>query len=317
MSRRIPLWLTLMPLVVAIGLYWLLWSGWARDLEAELSAWLPGSTISISGFPYRIEADVQRPRLSGGSIVKLAAEAEAARLNRGPWQPELSVIRMTAPQVSASVSPLLSASLSGASSLSSLNVVEGRVLRFSNIIQQARIRLGFSALTLSAETLELHLRERTPGPKPDAGPTAPDRGQLVIAGTGLRLANGEALSLAADITATAGARLTDYDAWAQAGTLELRSLKLSDAHGEIATASATLVPVGRTGLTIAGTISTICPAAMAALFSGTVAAPEKRLRVPVRLAFSGPLQAATLAAAPALDRRPRREQLPDCPRLRG
>ena len=71
MSRRIPLWLTLVPLVAAIAFYWVLWTGWANDFKAALAPWLPDSTLEITGFPYRLEAEVENPRLTAGDAVKV------------------------------------------------------------------------------------------------------------------------------------------------------------------------------------------------------------------------------------------------------
>ena len=121
----------------------------------------------------------------------------------------------------------------------------------------------------------------------------------MVAGERFRIGGGDALTLAADTSITGPARLTDYDNWATSGTLELTSLTLADAHGEVASATATLVPRGRLGLRFAGTVTTVCPANVAAAFAGTPAPAEKRLRMPVRLAFSGVPGAMLLEGVPA------------------
>jgi hypothetical protein len=47
--RRVPLWVTLLPLIAGIGLYWYLWSGWARGFEAAIRPWLPAVPIGATG----------------------------------------------------------------------------------------------------------------------------------------------------------------------------------------------------------------------------------------------------------------------------
>jgi hypothetical protein len=314
MKRRIPLWLTLVPLVVAIGLYALLWRGWAKDFRTELADWLPAESLSIGGFPYRLEANVETPRLSGTNTVALQAEARSARINRGPWQPDLTVIRTEMPRFSATVSPAISARLEGSTALASINWGEERLRRLSAVVQAARLHLGTRPLPIRADTLELHLRERTGDAVPNTAPTRAARGQLVLAGTRLRLEGGDALTLAAEILVTGDARLDDYDRWARGGTLEVTSLTLSDAHGEVARVNATLAPEGRDRLRLAGTVTTTCPLSLA----GTATTAEYRLRVPVRLAFSGTLESITLATpTETLATRPRRTKEPACPKISG
>jgi hypothetical protein len=93
---------------------------------------------------------------------------------------------------------------------------------------------------------------------------------------------------------------------------------LADAHGEIATITATIVPLGRRALRFAGSIDTVCPLAVSAAFDGRPAPAEKRLRAPLRLAFEGEPGTMRLAPPPVdLAQRPTRGQLPPCPRLRG
>lgn len=316
--RRIPLWLTLVPLVAAIAIYASLWSGWARDFQAVLDDWLPGNTATVAGFPYRLEADVANPALSGGTIVKLSATATRARLNRGPWRPELTVIAAEAPRFTALVGPEISASVTGKTALTSVKVEAGRLARLSSIIEAASIRLGITTMSITADSLELHLRERIPGTAPAAGPTQPPRGQIVIAGQRVRFNAGAALTLAADLTATGPARLTAYDRWATTGTIEIAPLTLADAHGEVARIAATIVPIGRSGLRFAGTIATVCPKSVAAALAGAPGPSEQRLRAPLRLSFEGTPAALRLSGLPPdLDRRPVRAQLPPCPVLRG
>jgi Uncharacterized protein conserved in bacteria (DUF2125) len=319
MLRRIPLWLTLVPLVAGIIGYYLLWQGWARDFEALVEDWLPEAQVSVSGFPYRLEADVKDPTLRGGGTVKLLASAPRIRINQGPWKPQLTIVRSDYPRFSAVVGPGFGASIAGRSAVTSINVVGGKLIRLSSIIDAANARLGFADVRIAADEVQLHARERFPETPGDAGaPTQPVRGQLVISGQRVRLDGGDALTLASEIAATGAERLTDFAGWARTGTIEVERLALADAHGEVALVKATLVPVGGTGIRMAGTIETICPASVEAAVLG-VAAParEMRLRSPVRLAFDGVPGAVRLTGMPDnLVYRATRGQVPPCPRLR-
>ncbi len=318
MSRRIPLWLTLVPLIAAVGLYHLLWQGWARDFDAVVRGWLPATPFEVTGFPYRLEASVGHPELKGGDVVKLFANAARARINRGPWQDELTLVGADYPRFSAVVGPGIGASFSGKSALTSINVEAGRLVRLSSVIEAANARLGFSPVKIAADSLELHVREREPTASAPESATPPPRGQLVISGQRVRFDGSDALTLAADMTVTGSARLTDYDRWVTTGTIEMTRASLSDAHGEIVGISATIVPIGRRALRFAGTIDTVCPANVAAAFEGRPGLAEKRLRTPLRLAFEGEPGAMRLAALPGdLAQRAVRGQLPPCPRLRG
>lgn len=316
-TKRPPIWLTLVPLLAAVALYSLLWRGWAADFKAEIASILPGTTLEMGGFPYRLEAQVSQPALRLGDVFSLAVKAESARINRGPWRPNPTVIRLENPHVAVGVSPAMSADIKASSATASINWGEGRLRRQSSILQAATVRLGASPVAISADTLELHLREQEGAPVPKTSPAREARGQLVLAGSRLRLSGGDALTMAAEVLATGSARLTDYARWADGGTLELTRLTLADAHGEVLSAQATLAPNGSQSIDIAGTISIVCPATLAAAFAGTSPAPEKRLRIAIRLAFEGRLEAMRLAPLPDLSARPRRDQAPDCPRLHG
>jgi hypothetical protein len=317
MKRRLPLWLTLVPLLAAGSLYFLLWRSWAGEFRGELARWLPESSLSIGGFPYRLEANVASPQVRLRGTVDLSARAAAARVNRGPWQRELTVVRLEEPVVKVTVSPAIRAAIEARSATASINWGDGRLRRQSTIFQAARLSIGNGDIAFTADTLELHLRERNDaGAAAALAPTMPAKGQLVLGATRMRLAGSDALTMSAEILATGATRLVDYGRWAKDGTLELTRLSLSDGHGEIVTANATLVPQGLSGLQVAGTLTTVCPYAVAAAFAGRSPPPEKRLRLPLRLAFSGDYQALSLAAVPDLARRPRRDQAPDCPQLR-
>lgn len=317
--RRSPLWLTLVPLVVGIAVYGWAWRGWAEDFAATVQGWFPDAAVSVTGFPYRMETELAAPRLVSDGPLRLRAGAAAVRINRGPWRPELTIFQSRQPRFEARLSDALGVVITAPGALTSLRLVDGRLERLSTEAKDARIRFGFTALPLSAASLETHVRERA-GKAVAGSPTLPPRGQLMIAATGLRLGDGAPLTLDADMIATGAARLTGYDLWAGTGTVEVSRLTLADATGEIAAIKATLTPQGRNVMRFAGTIASVCPATLAALLQGQPAPSELRLRAPVRFAVEGALGAGAfvrVGGLPAdLASRPRRGQQAGCPRLR-
>lgn len=318
MMRRIPLWATLIPLALAIGLYAVFWRGWADDFGTMVADTLPVGDVSVTGFPYRLETELAAPVWQAGDGVKIVASADRALVNRGPWQRALTLIRAEYPKFSAVVGPGFGASFTGKTATTSIKILEGRLARLSTIVEAAQARVGFTPVAITADRLEFHLRERVPGAASTESATLPPRGQLVVKGERLRLSGGDALTFLADMTANGRSRLTDFDAWAHDGTIEVSALTLADAHGEVAKLAATVVPVGRSGLRFAGTVESVCPETVLAAFDGRVPATELRLRAPVRLAFDGPAGAIRLSGVPTdLAARARRRQDPACPVIRG
>lgn len=320
MMRRAPLWLTLVPLLAGLALYGWAWRGWADDFAATVQRWFPGATVSVTGFPYRMETELASPRLASDGPLRLTASAASARLNRGPWRPELTIFQSRQPRFEARLTDALGVVVTAPGALTSLRLADGRLERLSTEAKDARIRLGFTALPLAAASLETHARERAGKAVPGSSPRLPPRGQLMIAATGLRIGDGAPLTLDADMIATGPERLTGYDRWAGTGTVEISRLTLADATGEIAAITATLTPQGRTTLRLAGTISSVCPATVASLLNGTQAPSEQRLRAPVRFAVEGALGEGGLLRLSGLPgdlaSRPRRGQQPACLRLR-
>ncbi|WP_310496764.1 DUF2125 domain-containing protein [Sandarakinorhabdus sp.] len=327
--RRLSLWLSLVPLVVGAGLYWLAWRGWADDFGAVMRTWFPGNTVAVAGFPYRMETEITAPALANVGPVTLSAKAARARINRGPWRPELTLVQAQSPQIIVGLDTAVRAVLTAPSALASVHVLDGRLERLSVSASDAAIALGFTAMTIRTGTFEVHVREQKPGAANTESPRLPIRGQMVLSGTGVRLGKGAPLVLAMEASAHGPARLIDYARWQAGGSIEVGSAVLSDPVGEVARAVATLVPGGAAAnsangaaapLRLAGTIDTVCPASIAAAIAGTPPLSELRLRVPVRLSFEGsigPGVALRLAGMPAnLAARPRRGQLPACPRIR-
>ena len=315
--RRVPLWVTLLPLLAGIGAYWLVWDRFAHRFAADIAAVLPGAPPAIAGFPYRLETEIARPVLARdwpGLAVRLSAAR--AVLNRGPWQPSLTVVSTETPRVSLAVPRLAGASitLTAATGLSSLNVEAGRIARLSNVFTAAQAMLGMFPAQASAERLELHFRETPTAATVSASPRFPVQAQLVLAGEGVRLAGGDPLTLAGEAALTARAPIRSLAAWSAGGTAELKA-SLTDATGEVLAIAATAVPTGDGRVRLAGTLTTVCPATVRAAFAQTSPPAERRTRMPVRLAFSGfggslRLTGTVPANAPV------RAQIPPCPALR-
>jgi len=313
--KRLPLWLTVVPLVLAVAGYWWAWSGWRHEFRAEIARVLPGVPVSIGGFPYRLEADVATPRLAARGDVTATAAAERGIVNRGPWQRQLTIIRSVAPRLSAAIPALTGAgvAIAAPSAETSLHIEDGRIVRLSTVLTGATVELQLLGLPLTARSLELHLRE-TPGRSAEAwSPTLPERAQLVLAGEGVKATSGAPLKLAADLRVTGQTRLTSYAAWADKGTVEIRNLTLGDASGEVLRLNATLVASGGVPQ-LAGTMLTACPSTVRAALTG-VRVSEQRLRLPVQLALTGAPGAWRLTGVPEPGR-PVRAQQPPCPVLR-
>ncbi len=313
--RRFPLWLTVVPLLVAVAGYWWFWSGYRDAFRTEIAKVLPGKPVTIGGFPYRLEANVDAPRLQSQGDVAATARANRVILNRGPWQRELTIIRSIEPRLAASVPGLAASGVTVAapSAESSLHLVDGRIVRLSNVFTAARVELALLGLPVTATKLELHFRE-TPGRTPEAwSPTLPERAQLVVNGEGVRSAAGAPLKLAADLRITGQTRLISFARWAPNGTVEVHGLTLGDATGEVLRLDATLLASG--GIPrLTGTFVTACPLTVQAALAGDRVS-EQRLRIPVKLSLSGSPGAWQLGALPAPGR-PVRAQQPPCPVLR-
>jgi hypothetical protein len=316
MTRRWPLLLSLLPLLLGLAVYGLFWRGWAADFETTLGRWFPGEAVAVSGFPYRLEAELAGVKRAHAGGTSLGLAAARLRLNRGPWRPELTVLQGQGVALTAGAARL-SARVAAATATASLKLDGGRLARLSVVLPGAVGNAGLGP-DFRADSLELHGRE-IEGLADPASPRLPQQGQLVVGATGLRLGQGAALALAAEVTARGAGRLTDYGRWAAGGGSLDIVMAGSDATGEIFKLEASAVPLG-TGLRLAGTITTICPLSVQAALDGIAAPAEQRLRSPVRLALETALPAGgavALRGMPAdLATRARRGQLPACPRLR-
>lgn len=314
--RRIPLWLTVVPLVIGGAVYWQFWSGWRDTLRADLAAVMPGAPVAIGGFPYRLEADVAAPRYALGGAVKLRLAASLGRVNRNPWQRDLTVVRTEQPDATATISELAGATVraTAVTSVSSIHLGAIGIARLSTVFTGLHATTGLFAAPIAATSFEIHLRETRARSNEAWSATPPQQAQVVLAGSGVRFGSGAPLTLALDAGVTAASRLRDYAGWAAGGTVEIRAATLSDATGEVARLVASAVPAGG-ALRLLGTVTTVCPASIAAAVAGVTAPREMRLRNAVRLAFGGTPGAFSVGSPPAGAPTAVRNQLPPCPRL--
>jgi hypothetical protein len=313
--------LALLPLAAGLALYGQLWRGWAQGFESTLAVWFPGRSVAASGFPYRLEAELADVARQDDGVLALRGQAARLRLNRGPWRSELTVLQAHDVRLSARLGAMLPA-VAAATATASLKLDAGRIDRLSLVLPAASGQFGIGP-PFRARRLELHGREIAARSQPAADPALSARGQLVLTGVGFAIGAGLPIDLDGTAALRAGARLGDYRRWAAAaGSIDLQ-LAGRDATGEVFRLAATLVPQraadGSDSLRLAGTITTVCPAAVAAALTGTAPTSELRLRAPVRLAIEttlpagGPVALSGMAAD--LASRARRGQLPACPRL--
>lgn len=318
LPRRMPLWAAFLPLLIGgVGYGWL-WSGYADRLRADIGVVLPGRTVTISGFPYRVAASVDTAVVAVNHPGFAASvSAAAASVDRGPWHPELSVVRLSGVQFRLAVPPLRPATavIDAPAALASVHLERGKLQRLSTVFDHPHFSIGLFPGTLTAARLETHFRELPSAAGSASAPTPPAQAQLVIAGSEVRLAAGDPMRLDADVAVTGSQPLRSFTVWAAGGTAEVRRLTLADASGEVLGLTATAVPGAANSLQLSGTIDTVCPASVAALFSDGNRVPELRLRRPIRLSFSGTSGALQLAAADTANLA-RRTQLPPCPVLR-
>lgn len=318
--RRLPLWTTLIPLVIGLAIYWWYWDRERAAFEDRLET-LFGEGVSVNGFPYRLEADVAEPRLRHDGEFALDVRAGRAVINRQPWRDSLSFVRLIEPRLQWRAPALgLGFDVASGSEQASLRFDGERIARLSSVHEAAELRLPFVDTPATAKSFEWHFRETPAAPDPASrAPTFPEQAQLVLAAEAIRFGQGDPLELAAQVGLTSAAPIWDLASWRRGGTVELRRVTLSDRTGEVAT----LVATGSASLTaplrIAGTIETVCPITVQAAFAG-IAAParEYRTRRPVKLSFGGTAgNLELLLAAGGPRRMPVRAQEAPCPRLVG
>jgi hypothetical protein len=317
--RRVPLWVTLVPLVAGIGLWYLLWTGWRDRLEAALAMVLPpGTPVAVGGFPYRLEATTGPVALAHqDEALALALEAQALAVNRQPWRLDRQVINLTAPRATLAIAPFpaIRATASAPTAQASLRLDGRRIARASAVFEEAELSLGILAAPIRAASFEAHLRET---PTAAAAPSPPTQAQMVFGGEGLRIGASAAFSLSAMLDLEAQGPVTSVAGWRAGGTAALREFRLADAHGEVVRATATLSADADGRVLARGMLETVCPASLRAVAAGLPPVTEKRARKPVRIPFMAVLGASLTLPPPdpAKPPPPVRGQEPDCPRLR-
>lgn len=316
--KRIPLWTTLLPLAVGLAAYHWYWDRERTAFEQTLATMF-GGDVAVGGFPYRLEAEIANPRLSHDGAYGLEVRAERLRANRQPWGGELTSVGLIKPSMTWRAPALdgVAFGVTSATAQTSLRLDGERIARLSTVHSEARVRLPLLPVVATATSFEWHFRETPAAPDPASrAPTFPEQAQMVLGGEGFRIGGGDPLRMAAQIGVTSAAPVWDLPSWRAGGTVELRSLTLADAHGEILTLKATGSASAADRLRVAGTIDTVCPASVAAAFAGTAPPTrEYRTRKTTKLAIAGTAGAIQLLPPADARKLPVRAQEPPCPRL--
>lgn len=321
-GQRLPLWITILPLLAGVAAYALWWHAKLSQYRAEMRPWL-GTAAAYGGFPYRLQADagpVTRTLTSADASLTIAGAR--VTVDRQPWRAGLSVLGFTEPKIYATAP-----ALGGARALvvaprgrASIDTAFGRITRLSSEFTHATVTLGLLPMPVQAGHLELHVRETPVAPiLLPTGPKMPTQAEVVVRGEAVRLGGGDPLALDARFAVSASAPLRSAGGWAAgAGTVEVEQLTLSDAHGIVVDANATIVPTPSGELRVAGALTTVCPRAVLAAMAGLDAPHEFRARAPLRIVFGGPIGAVVaMTDAAALGRFGVRAQEAPCPVLHG
>ncbi len=323
MSRKLPLWTAVLPLAVGLAGYGWLWTGQRDRFHDDIVAVLgPQHGVTMSGFPYRLEADVgavMLRRARPDSFMSLTADA--VRLNRQPWRHALTVANADNPRLQLTAPDIAAARLDveARHGQASLHIEDGSIARLSGVFDGAIVWLPLLPQPLHAETFELHFRETPTTAKPAGrAPKGPDQAQARIAGRAQLTESGAPVTFEADLGITADAPIASVSGWRQGGTLEIRRMTLADDKAfTFATLNATLAALPDGRVAISGVVETSCPQTVAALFQGTPPAEEFRTRKPRRYALSGyGAKNVTLKPFDDVTRGPARSREPPCPVLR-
>lgn len=324
MLRRVPLAVTLVPLALLIAGYGWFWSAKMRDFRASTEGALAGFGVApaFSGFPYRLRATLPPATLARIRPDHRATLAfGAATVDRQPWGRDLAVIGLSRPIVSLAAPGFLAATfgITAPGGRASLDTAFGRLTRLSAEFRDADLRTGLLPVGVTAPLLEAHLRETPVAPIAlPTGPRLPTQAEAVLRAAAARLGGGDPLALEARFALTAPAPLRSATGWAaQGGTLEVGSLTLSDAVGEVLALSGIYVPQPGGRLRFAGAITTVCPLSALAALAGAAPPPrEYRARTALRIAIGGPDGAVAAWLPGGLPPYTVRAQERPCPALR-
>jgi hypothetical protein len=320
-GQRLPLWITIVPLLAGLLAYALWWKGKLDLYRAETRPWL-GAGALYGGFPYRLQADAGPvTRTLAGADTRLTLSAARVTVDRQPWQASLSVIGFAGPKLDAAAPGLggARAGILAARGRASIDTAFGRIVRLSSEFTDAIVTLGILPMQVTVGQFEVHMRETPVAPiLLPTGPKMPAQAEVVVRGETVRLGGGDALALEARLAVTSSSPLRSARGWAAgAGTVELQRLTLGDAHGIVVDANATIVPGPDRGLRVTGTLTTVCPSSVLAAMAGKEALREFRARVPLHIAFGGPIGAVVpMTNLAALGRFGVRAQEAPCPVLR-
>ncbi len=300
---RWPLWATLVPLLAAMGAYAWWWQGRLDAYRAKIIPWL-GTGATYGGFPYRFQADAgPLTRTLVGTDTRLTLSVDRLTVDRQPWSAALSVLGFAHPRIAAAAPGLMgaSAALVAPQGRASLDTAFGRLTRLSGEFTDAVVSTGLLPVPIHAHHFEMHVRETPVAPfLLPTGPRMPTQAEAVLRGEGVQLGGGDALALEARLAVTAASPLRSARGWAvQSGTVEISHLTLTDANGIIVDANATIVPEAGGVLHVAGSLTTICPRSVLAAMTGQGAPREYRARIPLRIAFGGPVGAVVPLTQPS------------------
>lgn len=317
--NRIPFWVPVLPLVLGLLGYWLYWRGEAAAFRAEVAAHVGGAAVESGGFPYRVEARIgavairrETPELS------LSVGADTAVVNRQPWRTGHVVVAAENPRLQIALAGLAGARLDveAPAMLASIRRPEETLERLSMRFDRAKVWLPFVGGPFAATDFELHLRETPALAAAGTAPSFPVQAEARVAGT-LERADGLRFGIEIPLFATARTRIASVAGWRDGGTVEVKGARLLTADGKpLAGIEATLAPLPDGRIAVSGTVSTECPATVAALLQGGVPAVEYRSRRDRALTLTGDSGTGFALGAPeGPSGGPVRSQEPPCPAL--
>jgi|TARA_R100000501_G_scaffold5804_1_gene12765 hypothetical protein len=314
MRNARPFLLALAPLLIGLAAYYIYWRGQAEMLATSIER-IVGHAPDITGFPYRLSADLNAIQLSrGGDATRVDLSAAHSQIDSGPLRGALYVGYLTQIRINAEAAGIGQLRLTAPDARASLRANEF-IDRLSVQFEEVEIDSSLLDRPIQAAPMEFHFRE-TPNPTPADTATGPGQAEARIAGT-FSLAD-RRLALALPIRITADAPLSSLAGWTNGGTMEIDGGTLSSASGDaVAGFDVTLVPLPGGELQLAGTLSTDCPATVAAVIQGSaLPAQEFRQRRPAEFALGGSPTQISLQRLPGPSGGSVRSQEPPCPDLR-
>lgn len=332
--RYRPFWL-LGAVGVGMAAYGVYWYARLAEFKGTMEAMLNGQgpvqvaaeDVSYSGFPYRVSAEFKGVTVTrAGLDYTLTVKAPKLTIERQPWKPSLHLGFFETPTLTLAAPTVLDGVQlegTGTEGRFSLTMKNGHVERLSTVLDNARLSgRPWLETPLTAAKLELHGREVAALMRPltpnevlaaeearkavaegkGNSPTPPAFLELIVNGEKVQLGQGEPLTLMGSLAVTGQPKAAEIgesfvDAWRNAGgTLEVNTLTLSTAaKDDLVLAKATFAVDRQHRALAGGTISTPCPAAVAALFGQTLEGqPEGRVQGLIALPFQAQFGKFTL-----------------------